>query len=304
MRMQDRPRRWLVLTAFGVALMTGASPHSDPSPTPATPPAALQPAPPAPSPPRFAPAPAAPGSQSPATVESDPVLTADAAIALLKEGNERWINGANQNPNIDPARRQRLAAEGQHPFVTVLTCADSRIPLERVFDRGVGDIFAVRVAGNVAGGSEVGTIEYGAEHLHMPLLVVMGHSKCGAVQAAVANADVHGFVKKLIADIEPAVARARRNNPELDSNQLMPIAVKENVWQSVFDLLKASDVCRGLVKSQQLRVIGAVYDLSSGKVEWLGEHPWQGELLTALETQGDAVDGTEHAAEHADEPGH
>lgn len=302
MRSQGQPRRWIILTAFSIALMTGASPHSDPPLLPATPPAALQPAP-AP-PPRFAPAPASPGSQSPATTESDVVVTADAALAFLKEGNERWINSANQNPNIDSARRQRLAAEGQHPFVTILTCADSRIPLERVFDRGIGDIFTVRVAGNVAGGSEVGTIEYGVEHLHTPLLVVMGHSKCGAVQAAVTNADVHGFIKTLVANIEPAVARARRNNPELDSNQLLPIAVKENVWQSVFDLFKASDACRELVKSQQLRVVGAIYDISSGKVEWLGEHPWQGELLTALETQGDAADATKHAAEHVNESEH
>jgi carbonic anhydrase len=225
-------------------------------------------------------------------------------LTLLKEGNERWINGANQNPNIEASRRQKLAAEGQHPFVTVLTCSDSRVPLERVFDRGIGDIFAARVAGNVSGGSEIGSIEYGAEHLHIPLLVVMGHSKCGAVQATVTNADVHGFIRKLVTTIEPAVARARRNNPDLDSNELLPIAIKENVWQSIFDLFKASSICRELVASGQLRVVGAVYDISTGKVDWMGEHPWQGELLTALEPQGEASQKTTQAPEPAETSSH
>jgi carbonic anhydrase len=176
-----------------------------------------------------------------------------------------------------------------------LTCADSRIPVEQVFDQGVGDIFTVRVAGNTAGISETGTIEYGAGHLKTPLLVVMGHTKCGAVGAAASNAPVHGMVAKLVANIQPAVERARRNNPGIDDKQLAAIAVKENVWQTVFDLFKNSDELREMVAHGKLKVVGAVYDIATGKVEFLGEHPWQGELLGALNARGDTA--TAHAEE-------
>ena len=120
--------------------------------------------------------------------------TADEALALLTQGNQRWVDGTTTNPSTDAERREALAENGQHPFVTILTCADSRIPVERVFDRGVGELFVVRVAGNVAGSSETGTIEYGVGHLKTRLLVVMGHTKCGAVAAACSGAELHGHV--------------------------------------------------------------------------------------------------------------
>ncbi len=222
----------------------------------------------------------------PTTTKDVPELRrADEALAMLKDGNDRWVAGAATNPNIGTQRRQDTAENGQQPLVTVLTCADSRIPVERVFDRGVGDVFVVRVAGNIVGAAEAGTIEYGVEHLKTPLLVVMGHTKCGAVAAAVSGAELHGKVAALVSTIKPAVDRATRNNPRAMGDDLARLAVRENVWQSVFDLLKNSDECRERVSSGKLRVIGAIYDISSGKVEWLGEHPWQTELVNALETR-------------------
>ncbi|MBL8763938.1 MAG: carbonic anhydrase [Phycisphaerae bacterium] len=219
-------------------------------------------------------------SAPPATPDARP--NADAALALLREGNARWAGGRSEHPNSSESRRELTASEGQRPFVTVLTCADSRVPVERVFDRGVGDVFSVRVAGNVAGVSEVGTIEYGVEHLGTPLLVVMGHTKCGAVAAAASHAETHGSVGDVVRRIAPAVERAERVNPGVDGAALASAAVKENVWQSVFDLLKGSDELRRRVASGELQVVGAVYDLSTGRVDFLGEHPWQSELLTAL----------------------
>lgn len=221
---------------------------------------------------------------APAPSESSANAAADDALNFLVEGNARWVSNKPQSPNIDNARREEVAA-GQHPLVTILTCADSRIPVERVFDRGVGDVFVIRVAGNVAGGSETGTIEYGVEHLKTPLLVVMGHTKCGAVAAAATNAPVHGFVAKLVSNIQPAIERARRANPDADEKTLSALAVNENVWQSVFDLFKASQPVRELAASGQLKVVGAVYDISTGKVDFLGEHPWQNELLATLNTK-------------------
>jgi carbonic anhydrase len=208
-------------------------------------------------------------------------IDAEAALNLLREGNTRWTSGQTQNPSATAERRNQTAEQGQHPFVTILTCADSRIPVERVFDRGVGELFVIRVAGNVAGGSETGTIEYGVGHLHTPLLVVMGHTKCGAVAAAAQNADVHGKVAELVGRIKPAVERAKRNFPSAEGAELASTSIRENVWQSIFTLYQQSPDLRSAVAGGSLKVVGAIYDISTGRVEFLGEHPWQAELLAA-----------------------
>jgi carbonic anhydrase len=221
----------------------------------------------------------------PSTEATDTPITADAALKLLQEGNQRWVMDKDENPNTEPFRRAMLTEKGQKPFVTVLTCADSRLPVERIFDRGVGEVFVVRVAGNVAGTSETGTIEYGVEHLKTPLLVVMGHTKCGAVAAAASGAELHGALGELVANITPAVDRVKRNNPDIDEKQIAPLAVKENVWQSITDLLKHSPELRAAVSSKEIKVVGAVCDIATGKVEWMGEHPWQAELVEAFNSR-------------------
>lgn len=220
-----------------------------------------------------------------AQASSDEAPTADRALELLREGNQRWVSGDVKNPNIDQARRTNAADKGQKPFATILTCADSRIPVERIFDRGVAEIFTVRVAGNVAGASETGSIEYGVGHLHTPVLVVMGHTKCGAVAAAASGAELHGKVAELITAIAPAVQRVKRGAPDATGDALAAMVVKENVWQSIFDLYKSSDELRSQAREGKVRVVGAIYDISSGKVEWLGEHPWQSQILDALQVQ-------------------
>ena len=213
----------------------------------------------------------------------DSSMNADAALRELLQGNERWVSGKVKNPNIEAALRAELAEAGQKPFATIVSCSDSRMPVERIFDRGVGDIFTVRVAGSVAGISETGTVEYGVGHLHTPLLVVMAHSKCGAVKAALTNAPVHGALKNLVDKIAPSVERARRNNPGASDEQLLAAAVKENVWQTIFDLYKNSGELRDAALKGEVKVVGAICDISTGKVEFLGEHPWQRELIAAME---------------------
>lgn len=221
-------------------------------------------------------------------------ISADDALKLLQEGNARWAADQELNPSATSQRRQSNADDGQRPFVTILTCADSRIPVERVFDRGVGEIFTIRVAGNVAGTSETGTIEYGLGHLKTRLLVVMGHTKCGAVAAACSKAELHGAVGELVSSIQPAVERAQRQTPGADETQLVTASVRENVWQSVYQLLKSEDI-RTLVDKGDVKVVGAVYDIASGNVEWLGEHPWQQELVTALNTEARLGSEKSHA---------
>lgn len=253
-----------------------------------------------PEPAKAAPAASKPAADQPVDADTGP-MTADKALALLQAGNARWVAGSPTNPHIATDRWAEVADKGQTPFVTVITCADSRLPVERLFDRGVGDVFVIRVAGNIAGVSETGTIEYGVGHLHTPLLVVMGHTRCGAVAAAAGGAEVHGKVRDLVNAIMPAVERVKRQNPSLDGKELAAAAVKENVWQTVFDLYRNSPEIRKLLADGKVKVVGAVCDIATGKVEWMGEHPWQGELLEALKARDAA---TSPANANAEPRGH
>lgn len=213
---------------------------------------------------------------------ADSPKTADEGLALLREGNQRWMEGNVQNPSTGMLRRKTTSDVGQKPFAIVLTCADSRIPVERVFDRGVGEVFVARVAGNVAGPHESGTIEYAMEHLGAPVLVVMGHSKCGAVKATAEGAHVTPNIASLVEGIKPAVDRAKKLNPNLEGAEFVEAAVRENVWQSVFDLYKGSPMIVEMVRAGKVKVVGAVLDIGTGKVDWMGEHPWQDAIVGAL----------------------
>lgn len=242
-------------------------------------------------------APSKPVAKMTPTVSPNGTITAEQALTFLTEGNARWVANTPLAPNTDSSRRADAAENGQKPFVTVLTCADSRLPVERLFDRGVGDVFVVRVAGNVAGDSETGTIEYGVGHLNTPLLVVMGHTKCGAVAAAASGAEVHGHIAQLVSQITPAVERAKRANPNLIGAELAAASVKENVWQTVFQLFKTSPEFLEAVQGGKVKVVGAVCDISTGKVEWMGEHPWQSELIAAFAPKSG---NTAHASRDSD----
>jgi len=149
--------------------------------------------------------------------------SADMALTELKEGNAHHAGKRYQHPH-QTAARQRELASGQHPHAIVLSCADSRVAPEIIFDQGLGDLFDVRVAGNVAGDTEVASIEYAAAHLHTPLLVVMGHQMCGAVTAAAEAQEPEGHLPSLVAMIRPAVESARKQPGDLIGN-----AVRINV---------------------------------------------------------------------------
>jgi carbonic anhydrase len=205
-------------------------------------------------------------------------VTAEEAILRLKAGNTRFAEEKTTHAGGDAARRS-ATARGQQPFVTILGCSDSRVPLEAVFDRGIGDIFAIRVAGNICGVDEMGSIEYGVGPLGTHLLVVLGHTDCGAVTAAVTGAEVHGNIRRVVEKIEPAVATAQAAHRGLHGMDLVPAAIEANVWYSIEELLTGSPMTRRLIESGKLKVIGAIYDVKTGKVQWLGEHPKQKDLL-------------------------
>jgi carbonic anhydrase len=250
------------------------------------------------------------GHAAPAAHATTPgVPNADQALAMLREGNMRFVSGKVQRPNSDAARRAETAS-GQAPFAIVLSCADSRVPVELAFDRGVGDVFVIRVAGNVADTDEIGTIEYGVGHLHSPLVVVMGHSSCGAVNAVASGAEVHGSIPGLVDNIIPAVEWVKANRPELTGDALVTAAIEANVWQSIDDLLSESQEVRTAVESSGVKVVGAVYDLATGRVRFMGEHPYQAKIIQAARSMnsggdhkaGDMNDAAPAALDEQDQP--
>jgi len=177
-----------------------------------------------------------------------------------------------------------LAARGVHcgalhPLATVLTCSDSRVPPEIIFDQGIGDIFVIRVAGNVAATDEIGSIEYAVDHLATPLVMVLGHTQCGAVTAVVDGDKLPPNIAALVEPIRPAVAKARDDHPDAAKDVLLNAAIKDNVWQAIADMLQASSIIRDKIKDGQVRVVGALYEIDSGQVQWLGPHPMQDKLL-------------------------
>jgi carbonic anhydrase len=221
---------------------------------------------------------------SPKENAQDPAarLLRDAALMLLKEGNVRYVTGKPQHPHLDSERRTSTGTQGQEPFATVLACSDSREPVELIFDRGVGDLFVVRVAGNIAGESEMASVEYSVSHLNTPVLVVMGHSKCGAVTAVVKGAALPGHLPALAAKIRPAVEKAKADGSEAE--EAITKAIQANVWQTIEDLIKDSQIVRERLHNGRLSIVGAVYDLEQGKVNWLGAHPAE-DALVALADQ-------------------
>lgn len=198
----------------------------------------------------------------------DTAMTAQEALTLLKEGNARFSQGKPARPNQDEARRINTADNGQKPFAAVLSCSDSRVPVELLFDRGVGDVFVVRVAGNVAGVDQVGSIEYAVEHLGVPLIVVLGHNKCGAVSAAVDGHEAHGNIRAIVEKIAPVVAQTRKANPDMPLNKLVDACILANVKHVTHYLSANSAIIKHAVESGAVKIVGANYDIRTGRVIW------------------------------------
>jgi carbonic anhydrase len=199
-----------------------------------------------------------------------PVVTPSAALAKLLAGNARYAAGRVLHPDADLARR-RVLAGGQQPFATIVSCADSRVPPELVFDQGLGDLFVIRVAGNVVDDAVIASAEYAVIHLGCPLIMVLGHQKCGAVTATIEaldgkgsaeDAETHiGALARLIA---PAVKAVPKTAPDrLDA------AVVENARRSAAQLLAESRPLRERVRAGRLKVVSARYGLEDGKVSGL-----------------------------------
>lgn len=190
-------------------------------------------------------------------------MTWDVAWKELADGNSRCVAGKARHPHQDDARRKEIAA-GQHPIATVLSCSDSRVAPEVVFDQGLGDLFTIRVAGNVPTDDVIASVEYAAEHLGSRLIVVMGHQRCGAVDAALKGAVVEGHLAVLLDWIKPAVEMARSTEGDR-----LDFAVRANVRNVVEQLKKSQPILAGKIARGEVGVVGARYELDSGRVEVL-----------------------------------
>lgn len=191
-----------------------------------------------------------------------PNLSADAALQKLKQGNERFVRFHMKHPDEYKARRQELV-KGQHPFVAVLSCSDSRVPTEIIFDQGLGDVFVIRNAGNVLDEHVLGSIEYAVEHLGVNLVVVLGHESCGAVGAAMATGKETLAIESLKKAIEPAVTQCKKENKYTSEN-----VVKTHAQQDVQCILEDKDM-NEVIKKHGVKIIPAYYNLKTGKVDFL-----------------------------------
>ena len=193
----------------------------------------------------------------PPTAQAQSILTPDAALAELMAGNKRFIAERLTAHDEDLAILKQHTVDKQEPFAAVLSCADSRVPVELVFDQSIGHIFVTRVAGNVITPEIIASLEYGAAVLGTKVILVMGHANCGAVSAAIKGKEVPGQISALYAHIQPAVDKA---GPNLEAT------IKANARIQATLLRQASTVVSGLVKEGKLKVVAGYYDLSTGAV--------------------------------------
>jgi len=192
------------------------------------------------------------------------------SLKLLKEGNTRYVEEKLENIDLSGIKRKQLAS-GQKPFAIIVTCSDSRVVPEYIFNQGLGELFVIRTAGNVVDKVELGSIEYAVEHLKTPLIVIMGHENCGAVKAAAeANGKkIDGNIGRILEKIYPAVEKAKKKN--LQGEELVEEAVCENVKNMGKMVEESSSVVEGNLINGKVKIVEAKYMLNSGRVEWIAE---------------------------------
>lgn len=194
----------------------------------------------------------------------DNITTADAALQALTAGNKAFVDG-KLNITATNADRVDLSENGQKPYAVVITCSDSRVSPELIFNSGLGEIFTIRTAGNVVSDFELGSTEYGVDHLHTPLVVVMGHTKCGAVAGAI-EGHAEGHVEDIINDIIPSVTKAKQETTI--ASEITALSERYNVENSMAKL-RESEILAKAEQEGKVKIVGAMYDISTGKVIFL-----------------------------------
>jgi carbonic anhydrase len=199
-------------------------------------------------------------------------VTADEALQKLLEGNKRYVESKMSACGESTAAAREKLATGQKPYAIILSCSDSRVPPELIFDKTLGEIFVVRVAGNVPDPVVLGSIEYAAEHIGSPLIMVLGHERCGAVKATVeTKGKAEGNIGAIVKTIAPALKKAQKECKEpKDSAKLVECVVEANAKLVAANLTKQSKVIKHLVQEGKVKIVTAKYDLDDGQVTLLG----------------------------------
>jgi len=206
------------------------------------------------------------------------MIPAPEALQLLRDGNRRFVSNVRSHDSLASEARRTEVAAGQEPFAIILGCSDSRVPAEIVFDQGLGDLFVIRVAGNIVAPSQIGSVEFAAERYRTRLVVVLGHSQCGAILATIdelkrptvnQSRNLHSIVDR----VRPAVEPLLRTGLQRDPDALVRDAVRANVCISVRHLRYGSDVLEQLIDDHGLAIVGAEYSLETGVVDFFDGVP-------------------------------
>jgi carbonic anhydrase len=195
------------------------------------------------------------------------------ALQRLRDGNRRFVSNVRRHDSLAGGARRAEVAAGQEPFAIVLGCSDSRVPAEIIFDQGLGDLFVIRVAGNIVAPSQVGSVEFAAERYGTRLVVVLGHSQCGAILATIEElkrptTNQSRNLQSIVSRVRPAVEPLLRSGPQRDPDALVRDAVRANVCISANHLRHGSDILEDLIANDGLIVVGAEYSLDSGVVDF------------------------------------
>ena len=191
-------------------------------------------------------------------------LSSKEALEKLKEGNKRFVKNQAKHPD-ETLERKKEMLKGQHPFVVILSCSDSRVPPELIFDQGLGDIFEIRNAGNVLNDHVIGSIEYAVMHCGVKLIVIMGHQDCGAIKATLSGVSETKYIQALEDSIKPAIEDCKKAGLEINSDNV----VKAHVAQDIKELLEQDNDLVEYMKKHDVKIIPAYYHLDSGKVDFL-----------------------------------
>lgn len=202
-----------------------------------------------------------------------PMIPATEALERLREGNRRFRDDGRDSEALTDKARRSAVADGQEPFAIILGCSDSRVPAEIVFDQGLGDLFVIRVAGNIVAPSQIGSVEFAAAQFSTRLVVVLGHTQCGAISATVdqlkrplpdQSRNLRAIVDRVRPSVEPLLATNLRDDPEALKRE----AGRANIRMSVNQLRHGSDILESLIRNEGLMIVGAEYSLETGRVDF------------------------------------
>lgn len=194
-------------------------------------------------------------------------MTPDGVIKSLSEGNARFVNG--NLTALDYSKQMDKSSTGQYPEAIILSCVDSRVPVENVFDRGIGDMFVARVAGNFSNEDILGSMEFACKVSGSKLIVVLGHNNCGAVRAAVDDVKL-GNITPMLEKIKPAVAMVNYKGDRTSANsEFVAMACESNIHNTINDIRKNSPILKEMEDNGEIKIVGAIYNLESGEVDWL-----------------------------------